>query len=182
MDYFQGVVTEYLRADRAVFVNTECLLRLDNDGEPKRDRHWYCDALAVNIKEKKVYLCEVTYSRSMQALVQRLRLWAQHWPDLCAAIQRDSVPGESWSFQPWIFIPRGQEGALLAKLGSLPPSLGTASSWLRITYLEEVLPWRYSTWDRRETALAEISSALDHTDVSPAAAAAVLEVVAKAPT
>jgi hypothetical protein len=32
MDYFQGVVTEFLRADRAMFVNSECLLQLDPRG------------------------------------------------------------------------------------------------------------------------------------------------------
>jgi hypothetical protein len=29
MDYYQGVVVEYLRADRSVFVNTECCIELN---------------------------------------------------------------------------------------------------------------------------------------------------------
>ncbi len=41
MDYFQGVVTEYLRAKRSVFVNTEFMISLDEGDKPKKDRHWY---------------------------------------------------------------------------------------------------------------------------------------------
>lgn len=46
MDYFQGVVTEYLVADRATYVNTEPLIQLDAN-ELKKGRHWYCDAAAA---------------------------------------------------------------------------------------------------------------------------------------
>ena len=42
MDYYLGVVTEYLRADRAIFVNTESLIQLDPGDVPVKDRHWYC--------------------------------------------------------------------------------------------------------------------------------------------
>jgi len=56
MDYFQGVVTEYLRANRATFVNTECLIQLEAGDTPAKGQHWYCDAVAVNFKEKTVGL------------------------------------------------------------------------------------------------------------------------------
>jgi hypothetical protein len=62
MDYFQGVVTEFLRADRAMFVNTEYLIQLDPGTSLGKGRHWYCDALTINFKDSTVYLCEVTYS------------------------------------------------------------------------------------------------------------------------
>ncbi len=47
MDYYQGVVTDYLRADRAMFVNTECCIQLDEGNNPDAfpGRHWYCDAV-----------------------------------------------------------------------------------------------------------------------------------------
>jgi hypothetical protein len=64
VDYFQGVVTEYLRADRAVFVNTECCIQLNPlDNPDKSGPHWYCDAVAVNFRDSKVFLCEVSYSK-----------------------------------------------------------------------------------------------------------------------
>ena len=90
MDYFQGVVTEYLRANRAVFVNTECLIQLDEGDKQFKDRHWYCDAMAVNFKDKAIYLCEITYSGTMQSLVGRLQAWQSNWAELTAAVIRDS--------------------------------------------------------------------------------------------
>lgn len=39
MDCHQGVVTDYLRADRAIFVNTECCIQLDDGHNPKGGRH-----------------------------------------------------------------------------------------------------------------------------------------------
>ena len=67
-DFFQGVVAEYLRADRGVFVNPEILLQLEPGASPKKGRFWYCDLMAVSLREKMVYLCEVTYATSASAL------------------------------------------------------------------------------------------------------------------
>ena len=39
MDYYQGVVTDYLRADRSVFINTECLIQIARGREPPK-AHW----------------------------------------------------------------------------------------------------------------------------------------------
>ena len=86
MDYFQGVVTDYLRANRSVFVNTECLIQLDEGNKQLKDRHWFCDAMAVNFKESTVYLCEITYSATMQSLVSRLHAWRMHWTELQLAV------------------------------------------------------------------------------------------------
>src|SRR5271157_6537115 len=82
MDYFQGVVTEYLRAKRSVFVNTECLISLDEGDNPKKSRHWYCDVVAVDFKESTVYLCEISYSATVQSLLTRLQAWRKCWSEL----------------------------------------------------------------------------------------------------
>ncbi len=34
MDYYEGVVIDYLRADRAVFVNTECCIQIKEGPAP----------------------------------------------------------------------------------------------------------------------------------------------------
>jgi len=39
MDYFQGVVTEYLVANRASFINSELLIQLDAD-KILKGRNW----------------------------------------------------------------------------------------------------------------------------------------------
>lgn len=167
MDYFQGVVTEYLRADRTVFVNTEFLVNLDEGGGYAKNRHWYCDALALNFQERTAYLCEVTYSKTMQGLLDRLRAWGHHWPEVCGAIQRDSKIGDAWKYQPWVFIPEASHDAFCARLAGLSLDRELGLPVPRVTFLEKVTPWNYSSWDRRETALAGIKRAIDGADLAP---------------
>jgi len=153
MDYFQGVVTEYLRADRSMFVNTECLLQLDIGAAPDKGRHWYCDAVAVNLREKTVYLCEVTYSSTLHALITRLKAWDSHWPQLCEAIQRDCATDKTWKVQPWIFIPKDRQDTLTKKMSEFMAIEMSLSRMPipKVKYLEDVVPWKYRTWDRKES-------------------------------
>jgi len=156
MDYFQGVVTEYLVADRACYVNTELLIQLDS-GEYGKGRHWYCDAAAVNFAESTLYLCEVTYSKTMSGLAKRLLAWNEHWPELKAAIRRDCGIPESWQIKPWAFIPETYHAALKAKIRTLESAENDGSSmpFPKVTYLEDVVPWKYVTWDRKVSELED---------------------------
>jgi hypothetical protein len=57
VDYLQGVVIEYLRANRPTFVKTECCIQLNQGDNPYRNGpHWFCDALAINVIESGAYL------------------------------------------------------------------------------------------------------------------------------
>lgn len=144
MDYFQGVVTDYLRANRATFVNTEFLLQLDDHPTaPKKDRHWYVDALTVNFKEKVLYLCEVSYAKSLWALINRLTEWEQHWNEIGGALVRDASVPETWDYKPWVFIPEGSASLFSAKTSGL-------SIAPKVTHLESVLPWKYRDWNRMD--------------------------------
>jgi hypothetical protein len=102
MNYFQGVVVDYLRADRTVFLNTECSIQLNPGLNPDTSGpHWYCDAIAVNHREQTIYLCEITYAKSMGALQKRLGGWSKHWEGVTTALMRDrSLPG--WPVRPWV--------------------------------------------------------------------------------
>ena len=72
MDYYQNVVIDYLRADRAVFVNTECCVQINAAENPDTSGpHWYCDAIACDFRAEQVYLCEITYS-DLAALGKKL--------------------------------------------------------------------------------------------------------------
>lgn len=52
MDYFQGVVAEYLSADRAKFMNPECCIQPSPGDSPKASGpHWYCDLVAISLRE-----------------------------------------------------------------------------------------------------------------------------------
>lgn len=144
MDYFQGVVTEYLRASRSVFVNTEYLLQLDPGDVYIKNRHWYCDAVALDNAMGKVQLCEVTFSQTLHALVQRLKAWNSHWPAVVVAIHRDSALRGEWQVEPRVFIPQAKISLLAAKMALIPQSEMPAPV---VTALEEVVPWKYRSWN-----------------------------------
>ena len=153
MDYYQGVVVEYLRADRSVFVNTEFCLQLNGAGNPDSSGpHWYCDALAVNLKEQVVYLCEISYSRSLGTMLKRLADWNRHWDAVQLALTRDAhIPG-NWPVRPWLFIPeRCVNTALkgLQRIGSKQTEIRNLPQ-PRITTLEAVAPWNYASWNRQD--------------------------------
>lgn len=148
-DFFQGVVAEYLRADRAMFVNPEILLQLDPGASPKKGRYWYCDLLAVSLREKAVYLCEVTYSSSVSALIRRLDAWRAHWSELRVALKRDCGVDPNWSLSPWVFLPEGRKPVYDRKLASLGHLKSPGMPQPKITFLEQVVPWKYCTWDRQ---------------------------------
>jgi hypothetical protein len=64
MDYYQGVVTDCLRADRTVLLNTECCIQLNEAPNPNSSGpHWYCDAVAADSRSEAIFLCEISYAR-----------------------------------------------------------------------------------------------------------------------
>jgi len=158
MDYYQGVVIEYLRSHRATFVNPECLIQLDDTKkEPAKGAHWYCDIVAVNFEKRTVFLCEVTYSKTLQALMDRLQAWSSYWPALCEALRRDCRVPKDWKIQPWVFFPEADRRpdayekkiALLTNIGA-EGNMPTP----KVTYLESVAPWKYP-WDRKSSKSAD---------------------------
>ena len=60
-----------------IFVNTECLIQLAPGVTPSKGTSWFCDAVAVSVRNNTVYLCEVTYSTTLYALLERLPRMAQ---------------------------------------------------------------------------------------------------------
>jgi hypothetical protein len=89
MDRFQGVVTEYLRADRSCFVNPEFWIRENLESQHDKP-HWFVDVLALNMRDKAVYLCEVTYAKQPRALCRRLRSWREHWSLINQTLKEDT--------------------------------------------------------------------------------------------
>ena len=151
MDYFQGVVAEYLRADRSRFVNTEYLIQIEEGDKIAKGQHWYCDLVAIDFGMKAVYLCEVSYSRTMHSLDKRLQAWAAHWPGVRNAVLRDSNLKDLVDFElvPWLFVPKKYEGTHVARLLKIacvdPAELQMPTP--RVTYLEDILPWLYRSWN-----------------------------------
>jgi hypothetical protein len=140
MDYFQGVVVEYLRADRACFINPEFWLR-GNELKPYNKPHWYVDALAIHMKQRCAYLCEVTYAKKAPSLIKRLQSWRENWAIIQKTLIKDAGIPETWSIRPWIFT--------TAEIRQeIEPAVLKLHDQVRFTNLESVLPWLYKTWDR----------------------------------
>jgi hypothetical protein len=145
MDYFQGVVGDYLAADPAMFVNPEFCIRLSDRGSVKSTKHWYSDIMAINLRHPAVYLCEVSYSRTLNPLLTRLKEWNADWPAVQSALQRDSHVDPDWPLRVWLFVLDDSQALLADKL---PQALGTADGLQAmptplLTTLESVPPWKY---------------------------------------
>jgi hypothetical protein len=149
LDFYQGIVVEFLRANRATFVNTEYLIDLDPPTKVfQKGRHWYCDAVAVSFAGRAVYLCEITYSKTLGALMTRLAAWRKYWPEICSAIQRTSALDETWSYRPWVFILTDSSELFRQKFAALNVAQDSLMPFPRIETLESVAPWNYCSWDR----------------------------------
>ena len=145
-EYFQQVVVEYLRSSRSRFVNSECLIQLDAD-VTKKQRHWYCDFMTIDFSNSTVYLCEVTFSRTLQSLLKRLTAWELNWAEIAAAIHRDCRIPTEWHITPWVFVPEASAEIMSTKLAQLPNGIPPRMPAPIITTLESVLPWKYRSWN-----------------------------------
>jgi len=152
VDYYANVVIDYLRADRALFINTECCIQLKEGNPDQSGPHWYCDAVTVDFRDRIIYLCEITYSASLGSLVGRLRQWHENWSDICAALARDCCLPKDWPVRVWLFVPEYLIPKLCIRLDQIKgngPSIVFAP---KVTPLEMAQPWKYRGWDRNGEA------------------------------
>jgi hypothetical protein len=140
MDYFAGVVADYLQRNRTLFVNAEFALTLDPKNLAKGN-HWYIDFAVMDHPHRTVFLGEVSYAGGLGALTRRLRDWSSHWPAITAAVQGIVSLDQDWSVRPWLFVPEKEVKALIPNLRKLPPEMKPVVSTLEMT-----LPWTYK-WD-----------------------------------
>lgn len=148
MDYYEGVMVHYLRSDRAIFVNTECCIQLNQGSNPDTSGpHWYCDAVAADLRNKTVFLCEISYSEGLPSLTKRLREWHGSWEHVCAALRRDSFLEKSWPIRPWLFVPERLAPLLLRRLDEIRGD-EPLRFLPRITPLEMIQPWYFQSWNR----------------------------------
>lgn len=152
MDFYQGQVLDYLRADRAVFINTQCCIQLNEDPNPdKSGPHWYCDAVAVDFRNSQVFLCEISYAERLSYLVKRLRVWSQNWQEVCCALTRDCKIPDGWPVRPWLFMPTKSIEWIVGNFEQMHGADGTPVFKVRITPLEKVQPWLYRSWNHQDS-------------------------------
>jgi hypothetical protein len=149
VDYYQGVVVDFLRATRTRFVNTECLIQLHPAGVPDKGSHWYCDAVTVDFgtPTPSVYLCEITYSKTLAALFKRLDAWRAHWTQVKNALVRDCGVQAAWPVRPWVFVPRERKPLLERKFPVAVVPAADDMPHPRVEVLEEVVPWKFRDWN-----------------------------------
>ena len=152
MDYLQGVVEDYLSAGQGMFINPECLIQLDADG-PKKERHWYCDIVAVDLKENAVFLCEVTYARQPTALFKRLRQWNENWSKVREALRRDYGIPAAWKIQPQLFVLEVRMADVSSKVRADIAASGSPCPMPEpaIVSLDQVARWRLESLESRPT-------------------------------
>lgn len=152
MDHYKTVVMDYLQSDRAVFVNEECCLKLDNlaDAE-KRTERCACDAVALDLRHAAVYLCEAAVGDQISPLLKKLTVWTRNWDQVMAALQAQCKAPANWRVHVWLFVPKSSIEMLQQKLEQMRQTTG-ARFKVKLTALEDVQPWRSSTWDRCEEA------------------------------
>ena len=142
MDYFESVVAQYLQRDRGSFISTEFFLTHKEKQTDPGPPEWLVDILNVNMRERRVYLCEISYARPLQALEKRVREWAEHWPKVVETVRRHSSVPTEWPINVSLFVPSKYVEGLKTKLPAFPDHVPT------ITALEETLPWKYNRWKR----------------------------------
>lgn len=148
MNYYESVVIDYLRSDRAVFVNTKCCIQLNPGDNPDiSGPHWYCDAVAVDFRNSHVFLCEISYSARLSDLAKRLKAWDENWAKVCNSLKRDCAVPENWPVRPWLFVPGEMVPLLLRQLDQFQ-SGQQLNFTPRITPLEMVQPWCYRNFGR----------------------------------
>jgi hypothetical protein len=133
-----------LWADRGCFVNPEFWIR-GNLEHPHEKPHWFVDVLAIDMRERSVYLCEVTYTKQPRALARRLHSWKAHWDLINSTLKKDACVDKEWPLVPWVFAPPETLAIIKPELEKLFPKAKTTS-------LEKVLPWLYCTYDRKPEA------------------------------
>ncbi len=148
MDFYENVMAHYLRSDRATFVNLECCIQLNQAANPDASGpHWYCDAVAVDFRNKAVFLCEISYSKGLHSLTKRLREWHEDWEKICYALVRDSFLSKEWPVRPWLFVPEQLLPLLLQRFDEIRADR-RLKFVPRITPLEMIQPWRFQSWNR----------------------------------
>lgn len=148
MDYFEGVVLDYLRADRTLFINSQFCIQVNEAENPDTSGpHWYCDAVALDMRSQTTFLCEISYSNRLEGLLKRLRDWNDNWTQIKAGMKRDAHLPFDWPVRPWLFVPEALVPLLHQRLTIIGGQPGLAFK-PRVTPLEMVLPWRYRSWNR----------------------------------
>lgn len=150
MDHYKTLVMDYLQADPAVFVNTECSTQLDEHLAPDCPAcHFSCDAVAIDLRHGVVYLCLASFDDKLQGMVEQMSTWTRNWDSIKTSLCHGSKVPKNWRVYVWLFVPKDSIEMLDEELERLRQTAGSKFK-VKITALEDVQPWRASSWKRCE--------------------------------
>jgi hypothetical protein len=146
MEHYKTVVMDYLQADRAVFVNTKCDIEVGGAASQKKSgQHCSCDAVAIDLRHRAVYLCDAAFESKLQPLIKKLSTWTKNWDSIETALQHECRVPAKWRVYIWLFVPKDLIEMLDAELEDLRNTSGSKFK-VKVTVLEDVQPWRASCW------------------------------------
>ena len=137
MSYYAEIVSEYLQA-RGQFIRREFFIALDKTPQQAKGRSWYVDVLAVDFGERTIWLCEVSFAKTLYALRARFKQWSDNWELIQQALRAEIAIGTEWQIRPWAFTPEELKPVYESGLQKIGP-LAFDPKW---STLEDTAPWR----------------------------------------
>jgi hypothetical protein len=121
--------------------------------------------VAVNLQKSEAFLCEISYAKTLGALSKRLAAWSESWPLLRTALERDCGISQAWPVRPWLFVPQELGSTLEQHLSRIGTDAAGSIQMPKpkLTWLEDVLPWKYSSYNRPHVGDAAASPSIEQT-------------------
>ena len=107
MDYYQSIVAQWLVSDGRTFLAEEYYLRTSRVREFKHRDQTYLwpDIIAVRLRDRKVFLCEVTWSRNWGTIERKLEKYSENMPEIRDALDHWLGIPHDFDASIWYFVP-----------------------------------------------------------------------------
>jgi hypothetical protein len=97
----------------------------------------------------------VSYSKTLKALIRRLKQWSDNWDAIDAALKNCTQAPANWTVRPWVFVPQ----QLVPTYHTEFAKLGAVRFDPLLTMLEDTPPWKYDA----PTSVADAAKVADLT-------------------
>ena len=138
MSHYHEIVGEYLNAERHQFICQEFLIDIGDPTKQMKDQAFWVDVVAADFRARTLFLCEISYSQKLAAILRKFQIWSDNWDAVRAELFRASGVSPDWDVKPWVFAPAARRDLFLKGLANIP-GLRFAPEW---TALEDLVPWK----------------------------------------
>jgi len=143
VDYAEHMVESYLKSERRTFIQPQSYIDIEANGQRVE---FYPDALALNLSESTLFVCEVKISveetpvSAAKAMLKAVGRYEAYWDLIGDHFRRKIGVPAGFLMRSWLFLPEKSAEILVPQLGVVTRP--------RITPLEMCAAWRYRNWDR----------------------------------